>query len=140
MKNCFFSGLQLALILVLARPGLASAGSAEVAGDPDAGQSVYARCMACHSLSRNRTGPKHCGLFGRRAGSLKGFEYSEAMRKSNIVWAPNTLDAFLKSPFETIPGTTMGYGGVWNKKERADLIAYLQLASQSAECGISYIF
>ena len=103
--------------------------------DPVHGKTVYERCKACHSLSRNRTGPKHCGLFGRKAGTINGFDYSDAMRNSNLIWNQKTLDAFLTSPFKTIPGTTMGYGGVWNIKDRADLIAYLKKASMSEECS-----
>jgi cytochrome c len=51
------------------------------------GQAVYARCAACHSFNYDRTGPRHCGLFGRRAGSLKGFEeYSKVRRRSIASW------------------------------------------------------
>jgi cytochrome c len=109
-------------------------------GDPETGKSVYVKCMACHSLKRNRTGPRHCGLFGRRAGSVEGFEYSPAMRKSDWVWSAQTLDEFLASPFKAIPGTTMGFGGIWDEQQRADLIAYLQQANQSAECASSASF
>jgi cytochrome c len=49
------------------------------------GQSIYAKCLACHSPERHRTGPKHCGLIGRRAGSLAGFDYSLAMQQSAIM-------------------------------------------------------
>jgi cytochrome c len=48
--------------------------AALAAGDPAAGEAVYSRCLACHSLEYHRTGPKHCGLFGRRAGNAAGFE------------------------------------------------------------------
>jgi cytochrome c len=102
-------------------------------GDPIAGKDVYNRCIGCHSPKQNRTGPKHCGLFDRKAGSVSGFDYSEALRKSNIVWNKKTLDTFIKSPLENIPGTTMGFAGIKNDKARADLIAYLQQI-QSNEC------
>ncbi len=104
------------------------------ADDLSAGEEVYQRCMACHSLNSNRTGPKHCGLFGRKAGSVEGFDYTDAMRDSKIVWNRTTLDAFLESPFKIVPGTNMGYGGVWDAKDRANLVAYLQQASQSKKC------
>lgn len=103
-------------------------------GDPHAGQAIYARCQACHSLAYNRTGPKHCGLIGRRAGSVQGFAYSGAMKHSQIVWSKKTLDRFMANPMKVIPGTTMGYAGVKDKKERADLIAYLEQANSSEEC------
>ena len=103
-------------------------------GDPHAGQAIYARCQACHSLDYNRTGPKHCGLIGRRAGSVPGFVYSGAMEHSQIVWSKKTLNRFLANPMKVVPGTTMGYAGVKNKKERTDLIAYLEQANSSEEC------
>src|SRR5690606_5254024 len=61
--------------------------AAPPAGDPAAGEQVYARCLACHSPDRNRTGPKHCGLFGRVSGTAPGYDgYSEAMRDAAITW------------------------------------------------------
>ncbi len=100
--------------------------AALAAGDPKAGEAVYSRCLACHALEYNRTGPKHCGLFGRKAGSAPGYEYSTAMEKSKLVWNEKTLDRFLADPMKTVPGTTMTYAGVEDAKERADLIAYLK--------------
>ncbi len=101
------------------------------AGDPARGEAVYARCFACHSLDADRTGPRHCGLLGRRAGSVPGFDYSPAMRASGLVWNAKTLDRFLADPVGTVPGTSMGYAGIKDARERADLIAYLG----KARCG-----
>jgi cytochrome c len=101
--------------------------AALAAGDTGAGEAVYSRCLACHSLEYHRTGPKHCGLFGRRAGSAAGFEgYSAAMKRSKIVWNEKTLDRFLADPMKVVPGTAMTYAGVEDAKDRADLIAYLK--------------
>jgi cytochrome c len=115
--------------------GLTPAASGVLPGDPKAGEGIYARCLACHALAYDRTGPRHCGLFGRRAGSVKGFAYSEAMRRSKIVWDEKTLDRFLENPLAAVPGTAMGYAGVSDKKERTDLIAYLRHANKSPQCG-----
>ena len=93
------------------------------------GEEIYARCLACHALAYDRTGPRHCGLFGRRAGSLPGYDYSEAMRRSGIVWDAATLDRFLTAPTQVVPGTTMGYAGIPDPAERATLIAWLRDAS-----------
>jgi cytochrome c len=109
--------------------------AALAAGDPKAGEAIYSRCLACHSLEVNRVGPKHCGLIGRRAGSVAGFDYSPAMKRSKLVWNEKTLDRFLADPLATVPGTTMTYAGVQDAKERADLIAYLEQESASARCG-----
>lgn len=100
--------------------------AALAAGDAKAGQAVYSRCLACHSLEYHRTGPKHCGLLGRRAGTSPGFDYSPAMKKSRITWSENTLDRFLANPPKVVPGTTMTYAGVEDAQDRADLIAYLK--------------
>jgi cytochrome c len=120
----------LALALSLAAAPAASAG-----GDPARGEQLYARCLACHALEYDRVGPRHCGLLGRRAGSVPGFDYSAAMKKSGIVWTPKALDRFLAAPLELVPGTTMTYAGVVDPKERADLIAYLEEGSMSPECS-----
>lgn len=103
-------------------------------GDAAAGEKIYERCLACHALAYDRTGPRHCGLFGRSAGSVPGFDYSDAMRRSGIVWNASTLDRFLADPLGTVPGTTMGYAGVPDSHERRDLIAWLAQASASPSC------
>ncbi len=98
------------------------------AGDAKRGEAVYSRCLACHEIAYDRTGPRHCGLIGRKAGSVPGFAYSDAMKHSGITWTVKTLDRFIADPLKTVPGTAMGYDGVKDPKERADLIAYLVAA------------
>lgn len=104
---------------------------------PDAarGEQIYSRCVACHALAFDRVGPRHCGLFGRLAGSVPGFDYSPAMKKSKIRWNEGTLDRFLAKPLAIVPGTSMTYDGIADPDERADLIAYLKRVNQSAECA-----
>ena len=102
-------------------------------GDATRGKMIYERCQACHSLQRNRSGPKHCGLLGRKAGSLDGYSYSRALKDSGIVWSRETLDRFLENPFEAVPGTRMGYAGVKEPQARADLIAVLAAAAPCRE-------
>lgn len=108
--------------------------AALAAGDPAAGEAIYSRCLGCHALEYNRTGPKHCGLFGRRIGSVPGFEYSAAMKQGKLVWNERTLDRFLADPSKAVPGTNMTYAGVRNAQERADLIAYLKREGLSPRC------
>jgi cytochrome c len=101
-------------------------------GDPVRGERIYGRCGACHAIDRDRTGPRHRGLFGRRAGSVPGFPYSAAMKKAGekgLVWNEETLDKFLKNPLKFVPGTRMTYAGVPNDQDRADLLAYLKEAT-----------
>jgi cytochrome c len=106
------------------------------AGNAASGEMVYARCMACHALTENRIGPRHCGVFGRRAGAVPGFDYSPAMRRSGIVWNAKSLDAFIADPLKYLPGTGMAFAGVPDPKERSDVIAWLKAASaKSAVCA-----
>ena len=112
----------------------ATASAAAAAPDVLRGEQIYVRCMACHALASNRVGPRHCGLLGRRAGSLPGFAYSPAMKNSKLVWDEKTLDLFIKSPTKLVPGTAMTYDGVADAQERQDLIAYLKKAGQSDAC------
>ena len=121
-------------LALLAAAFLLHAGSAAAGGDAGSGAAIYERCGACHSLEQDRAGPRHCGLIGRRAGSVKDYPYSEAMKRSGIVWSEATLDRFLANPAATVPGTAMGYDGVKDRKERADLVAYLAAAGKSKEC------
>ncbi len=119
-------------LLLLSLPGSAT----PTVADPAAGERVYARCMGCHSPDRNRTGPLHCGLFGRVSGTVKGYAYSEAMRDAAIIWNNKTLDHFLKAPLTAVPGTTMGFAGIADNDDRRNLIAWLAtLSDASPQCS-----
>ena len=114
---------------------LALAAFPAIAADLKNGEEVYSRCLACHALESDRVGPRHCGVVGRRAGSVAGFEYSKAMKDSKLVWNAKTLDRFIADPLKVVPGTTMTYAGVKDAKERADLIAWLEAAARSPACA-----
>jgi cytochrome c len=102
-------------------------------GDALRGEKIYGRCFACHAIDRDRTGPRHAGLFGRRAGSVPNFPYSPAMKRAGangLVWNEETLDKFLQNPTKLVPGTRMTYAGVTSDQDRADLLAYLKEATK----------
>ena len=122
-----------AALFALAASSLGMA--AHAAPDAARGEQLYARCAACHALIFDRVGPRHCGLLGRRAGSVPGFDYSPAMKKSGIVWTEKALDRFLTNPLAMVPGTAMTYAGVPEARDRADLIAYLKAANAGAPCS-----
>lgn len=120
-------------IAVASGAGVALAAGADE-GALRRGEQLYARCVACHAIESNRTGPQHCGLFGRRAGAAPGFTtYSKALRDSRIVWDARTLDMFLRDPMGAVPGTAMGYAGVKDPRERADLIAWLRQSTRPGQ-------
>jgi cytochrome c len=112
--------------LILWVLGGALAAASAQAADAQRGKVLYeTRCIACHSIDANRIGPAHRGVFGRKAGAAKGFEYSPALRKASVVWDARTLDLWLADPERLIPGQRMGYS-VSEAADRADLITYLR--------------
>ena len=123
------------IIAALALGGPGAALPALAAPDAMRGEAIHARCLACHALAFNRVGPRHCGLLGRRAGSVPGFGYSRAMKQSAVVWDEKTLDRFLAAPMKVVPGTTMTYDGVPDRQERTDLIAFLRQLDHTRACG-----
>lgn len=100
-----------------------------MAQDAARGKMLYeSRCIACHSVDDNRVGPAHKGVFGRKVGSAKDYDYSDALRQSTTVWNERTLDAWLTNPEVAIPGQKMGFS-VIEAPDRMDLIAFLRSVS-----------
>ena len=98
-------------------------------GDPVRGKRVYNKCKACHLIEvskKKKVGPHLAKIFGRKAASIEGFKYSKAMRKADIVWDENNLDAFIKKPKKFLKGTKMAFVGLKKEKDRSDVIAYLK--------------
>lgn len=94
----------------------------------DVGAQVFGTCRACHTLqagAKSGLGPNLNGLFGRKAGSLAGYNYSPALKASGIVWNAQSLDQFLAAPSTRVPGTRMVIK-VTDPAKRAALIAYLR--------------
>ena len=91
------------------------------------GQRVAVTCAACHQLGNgeNGIGPSLMNVLGRPAGQYPGYEYSEAMKNSGIVWTSDRLRQFLRGPQKMVPGTRMGLSGL--SGEDADAIVnYLE--------------
>jgi cytochrome c len=108
------------------------AGTARADGDAARGEKRFEECASCHSVAagQNGVGPSLHDIFGRKAASLDDFRYSPAMRRSGIIWSPQTLDTFIADPQKTVPANRMPYAGMTDAGERADLIAYLRTASK----------
>jgi len=118
-----------ALILTILLLQTASPGEA---ADTAAGQTQFNKCKICHSLEagKNMVGPDLHAIFGRKAGTADGFAYSEAMKKSRIVWDDDTLTKYLREPKDTVPGGKMAFPGIKDDQQLADLLAYLHQATQ----------
>ncbi len=100
------------------------------AGDAARGRTLYeTRCGACHSIDTHRVGPAHQNVFGRKAGSARDYDYSNALRTSQIIWNEKTLREWLADPEKLIPGQRMSYS-VPDPAARDDLIAYLKQESR----------
>lgn len=122
----------IALLALLGSfPAAAQPAPASSAPEPpsiERGAELWGKCRACHTVEpngRNIVGPRLHGMFGRRAGSLPDYRYSEAMKKSGLIWTEQTLDAYLAATQDFMPGTKM-YGGLAIPQDRADLIAWLK--------------
>ncbi|MFV0515541.1 MAG: c-type cytochrome [Jhaorihella sp.] len=125
----------LAGSVLLAWSVLATAAGAERIGDSERGADVYRKCAACHMVgarAKNRIGPHLNGIFGRKAASLEGFRYSDAMRRAGadgLVWELDQLNAYLENPKALVTGTRMSFAGIVSQKDRHDLLAYLRTFS-----------
>ena len=125
--------LRLAGALLLA--SCARLAYAETDTDISAGERLYVQCTGCHAPEYHRTGPMHCGLLGRKAGSIADFAFTAAMKNSDLVWNADTLDRFLRAPLNAVPGTSMGFAGIASATERRQLIAFLAtLTSENPRC------
>jgi cytochrome c len=98
-------------------------------GDYLNGKSKFALCASCHSIAAggpNMTGPHLHGVFGRKAGSVESFHYSDAVKAAGFTWDADHLDKWIANPREFIPGTKMSFIGLKDPKDRIDVIAYLK--------------
>jgi cytochrome c len=99
------------------------------AQDVAAGEKSFAKCRACHQVgetAKNAVGPELNGLIGRHSGSVEGYNYSEANKKSGITWDEATFAEYIKDPKAKIPGTKMAFAGIKNEQEIKDLTAFLK--------------
>ena len=99
------------------------------AQDAAAGEKTFAQCRACHQIgetAKNAVGPHLNGLFGRKAGTVEGYNYSPANKNSGLTWDEATFAEYIKDPKAKIPGTKMVYVGLKDEQRIKDLTAYLK--------------
>lgn len=107
-------------------------------GDPARGERVFQHCYSCHSVdpqeTANLSGPSLWRIVGRRAATLQGFDYSDALKArgaEGLVWDAAAIEAFVADPQGYLPGVSMGFFGIGDARQRADLIAYLRRAGET---------
>ena len=109
-------------------PILANQGTLIEVGNIERGSKLYIQCRACHSLKENephKIGPNLFKLIGSKAGIRDGYNYSDALSGSEIVWTVENLDLWLEKPYEILPGNKMVFSGMRKQEDRNDLIAFL---------------
>lgn len=101
---------------------------ADFTGDAAAGEKTFMQCASCHVVEPgvNRVGPSLAGIVGRAAGSVDGYNYTEANANSGITWTPEKMFQYLEDPRRVVPGTKMAFAGLKDGQDRANVIAYLQ--------------
>jgi cytochrome c len=115
--------------LTIAAAMLTVSGGLASAQDLAAGATSFKKCISCHSVgetAKNSVGPQLNGLDGRTAGTVAGYNYSDANKKSGIAWNEATFLEYIKDPRAKIPGTKMIFPGIKNETEAKDLWAHLK--------------
>jgi cytochrome c len=116
--------------IVLAVLGFMGLSTSSYAQDAENGAKVFKKCMACHTMDdKNKIGPSLKGIVGRKAATVEGFKYSDAMLAKGaegVVWDEATLAAYLPDPKAFVPGTKMAFPGLKKPEEVTDLIAFLK--------------
>ena len=114
--------------LTLALVFMACASTAFGEGDVTKGKKTFRKCQSCHAVEegKNKVGPTVFGVFGRTAGTVEGFKYSNAMANAGFVWDEAALEGFLENPKKYLPGTKMSFAGLKKESQRDDVIAYLK--------------
>ncbi|HMM89791.1 copper-containing nitrite reductase [Bradyrhizobium sp.] len=115
-----------------ATTGQSPAPQPAMTGDAAAGRQVFRKCQACHSLDagKNGVGPSLARIVGEKAGAVPGYNFSSAMKASNLTWDAATLDAYLTDPQKVVPGNKMPFPGLKTDRERSAVIALLTETSK----------
>jgi cytochrome c len=120
---------RLTAVTAIAAVSVAASLSVACAQDVTAGQHQFNKCLPCHAIGPdavNKIGPELNGIDGRHSGSAPNYSYSDANKKSGIVWGEATFKEYIKSPAAMVPGTKMTFAGIRNEQEINDLWAYVK--------------
>ena len=98
--------------------------------DAAEGEEFFMRkCSSCHDNVKSDVhgkGPNLWNVFGRKAGTAEGFEYSQAMRQSGHIWNYATLNYYLTRTDRAVPGRIMNFRGIRKDAYRARLLVFLR--------------
>lgn len=88
---------------------------------------AFMQCVSCHSVKPgvNGVGPSLHGVVGRKAGTLPGYAYSDALKAWGKTLTPEELDTWLTAPMQDVPGTKMVFPGMPDPAKRKEVIDYL---------------
>jgi cytochrome c len=120
-KTQLLGAILAAFVLLVVGSSRSAAGQSTGSGK----ETFEKRCGGCHALERDKEGPRLGGVYGRAAGTIDSFQYSEALKKSKITWTDETLEQWLTDTEKLVPGNDMTFH-VEKAAERAEIIAYLR--------------
>jgi cytochrome c len=122
-------GLSLLTIIVAAALPLIGIAADHPTGDAERAKALFVkRCTGCHSLDQDKEGPRLKNVYGRKAGSITGFQYSDALKAASVTWNEETLDQWLTDTESVVPNNDMSFH-VPKAEERADIIRFLRVSS-----------
>ena len=128
--------MKVLVTTVLLLAAVAASGALAADASVENGEEVFKKCRACHDVgptAKNKVGPILNNLFGRKAGTIEGFSYSDANHKAGEagwVWTDESMMKYLENPREAMPGNRMAFVGLRDEQDRKDIIAYLKTFSK----------
>lgn len=116
-------------VCMVATVAWAASAAGASAGDAAAGETLFnQKCKACHQIgegAKNFVGPELNGVIGRKAGSLEGYNYSDADKNAGITWDEASFKEFITNPKAKVPGTKMIFAGLPKETDRDNIFAYV---------------
>lgn len=123
-------GRLIALLFLAGGSATALGGDMSESCDSQRGEVIYQKCATCHPITddgQHGAGPNLFGILNQDIGKKPGYKYSKALRKTDGQWTEETLHTFLNNPMQTYPGTSMGFSGLKQQRDRDDVICFLYL-------------
>ena len=124
--------MALAALTIVCASGAATVQAPAQEGSAEEGAEVFKKCRACHDVgpeAKNKVGPLLNGIIGRPAGTMEGFNYSDANKQAGakgLIWTEEVMFKYLEAPLSFMPGTKMAFAGLKDERDRKDAIAYLK--------------